>query len=333
MKIFITGIAGFLGSHLAEHYLDRGHVVAGVDNMLGADPANLVPGAVTLTADCNQPDAYRHLIAGSDIVYHCAAAPYEGLSVNSPRLVWEHTLMSTVSVLSAGLAGGIGRFVLCSSMARYGAQPHPFKETMPPAPVDPYGTAKHAAELAARNLCELHRVDWTIAVPHNIYGPRQRYVDPYRNVISIMINRILQGKPPVIYGDGSQRRCFSYIDDVIGPLTNLGELPAAVGEVFNVGPDDEGVTISELAELLLGQLGSPLRPVHFAGRPHEVQEATCSAAKARRLLGYEPKWTLEQGLAELIEWIRSRGPRPFEYHLPIEIPTPDMPATWTQRLI
>jgi UDP-glucose 4-epimerase len=333
MKVFVTGIAGFLGSHVAEACHSRGYEVTGIDNMLGGDAKNIPSGVTARVVDCNHPNDYADLLQGVDVVYHCAAAPYEGLSVNSPRVVWEHTTMTAVSVTSAAISAGATRVVLCSSMARYGDQVAPFHETMDPRPVDPYGHAKVAAENAVRNLCEIHDVEWSIAVPHNIYGPRQRFVDPYRNVVGIMINRILLGKQPIIYGDGSQRRCFSYIGDVVEPLLALGERRGVVGEVVNVGPDDESVTINELAALLLEELDSSLEPLYFPGRPHEVHAATCSADKARKLLDYESTWSLRDGLCEQIAWVRALGPRPFVYHLPIEIETPSTPRTWVERLI
>jgi len=333
VKVFITGVAGFVGSHLAEACVKRGYEVAGIDNMLGGDAENIPTGVTGRTVDCNRPEEYVDLLDGADVVYHCAAAPYEGLSVNSPRLVWEHTAMSAVSVASTAINAGVSRFVLCSSMARYGDQEAPFEETMPTRPVDPYGHAKVAAENAVRNICDIHEVEWSIAVPHNIYGPRQRFVDPYRNVVGIMINRILQGKRPIVYGDGLQRRCFSYIGDVIDPLLALGERPEAVGEVVNIGPDGEGVTINELASIILQELDSPAIPLHFPPRPHEVHAATCSADKARKLLDYESTWSLRNGLRAQIAWVRALGPRPFVYHLPIEIETASTPRTWTEQLV
>jgi UDP-glucose 4-epimerase len=326
-------VAGFLGSHLAEHFLRRGHPVAGIDNMLGGSKDNVPAGVEFLVADCVDREAYATLLTDVDVVYHCAAAPWEGLSVFSPYLVHQHTATATAAVLSAAVAAGIRRFVYCSSMARYGAQSPPFTEDMTPAPVDPYGVSKYAAELMVRTVCDIHRTEWVIAVPHNIIGPRQKFDDPYRNVASIMINRMLRRQQPVIYGDGRQRRCFSYIADVVDPMARLGTDPRVVGEIINVGPDDEYVTILRLAELIAALLDFPLDPIYVPGRPREVREANCSADKARRLLDYRPRWSLRDALAEMVESIRAAGPREFTYHLPIEILTERTPATWTQRLI
>ena len=301
---------------------------------MAGDRSNVPEGAFWWQADCCEARTYSHLLKDADVVYHCAAAPYEGLSVFSPEVVFRNTLSSTVAMLRASINAGVKRFVFCSSMSRYGHQAAPFTEEMTPAPADPYAIAKVAAEDLVRNLCDLHGMQYVIAVPHNIYGPGQRYWDPYRNVAGIMLNRVLQGRPPIVYGDGSQRRCFSFISDVTGPLMKLATEDVA-GEVINVGPDDDGCTILELAQAVLRTCGSDLEPEFLPARPAEVHTAHCSAAKARKLLDYEPQVSLEDGLARYAQWIRERGPRPFEYHLPIEITrTPlETPRTWTHKLM
>ena len=249
MKVFISGVAGFLGSALAARCLERGWEVTGIDGLLGGDRANVPAGVRWETVWCQQGTGYRYLLDGADVVCHCAAAPYEGLSVFSPQVVYEHVVMATVALLREAITAGAGRFVNCSSMSRYGGQETPFTEDMPPAPVSPYGCAKAAAEDAVRNLCGLHGMEWVTVVPHNIYGPGQKYDDPFRNVAAIMINRVLQGKPPVIYGDGSQLRSFSYIDDVTGPMLEAAVRPVA-GQVINVGPDDPGTPVADLARMI-----------------------------------------------------------------------------------
>ena len=334
MKVFVSGIAGLLGSALAREGLAAGWEVTGCDNLLGGSASNVPEGAYWWQADCREPRTYSHLLKDADVVYHCAAAPYEGLSVFSPQVVFDHTLSSTVAMLVASINAGVKRFVFCSSMSRYGHQETPFSENMPTAPADPYAIAKVAAEDLVRNLCSLHQIQYVICVPHNVYGPGQRFWDPYRNVAGIMLNRVLSGKRPIIYGDGSQRRSLSYISDVTGPLLKLATEDVA-GEVFNVGPDDDGCTILELAQAVLRTCGSGLEPEFLPARPAEVHTAHCSAAKARKLLDYEPQVSLEDGLARYAEWIRTRGPRAFDYHLPIEIHrTPlQAPKTWTEKLM
>jgi UDP-glucose 4-epimerase len=332
-KVFVTGVAGFLGSHIAEYWADAGDEVVGIDNLLGGAKENVPPHVRFLVADCLEIPTYAAELAGVDVVFHCAAAPYEGVSVFSPFLVHQHTASATVALLSACANAGVRRFVFCSSMARYGQQPVPFTEDMTPQPVDPYGVSKLAAELQVRTVCEIYGMEWVIAVPHNIIGPRQKYDDPYRNVASIMINRILLGRPPIIYGDGGQRRCFSYVADVVAPLAALADEPAVAGEVINIGPDEEFVSILELAKLIIELTGYAGEPIFVADRPREVREANCSADKARRLLGYQTSWSLRAGLAAMVEWIRTVGPREFTYHLPLEIVTDRTPVTWTRRLM
>lgn len=332
MRVFVTGIAGFLGAHIAREGIACGWEVSGIDSMLGGDHSNVPAGASWRTADCRDTEDYHDLIAGADVIYHCAAAPYEGLSVFSPQVVYENTLMSTIGTLRAAANAGVSRFIFCCSMSRYGSQKTPFTEDMPVSPEDPYACAKVAAEQAVKMLCGLHDMEYVIAVPHNIYGPGQRYYDPFRNVAGIMINRILLGKPPVIYGDGTQIRCLSYIDDVTGPLLKLATEPVA-GEVFNIGPDEGETTILDLAYEVMSACGYVVKPVFFPARPAEVFHANCSAAKAREILGYEPKWTLGKGLAEYVAWIKAKGARPFEYHLSIEIPKENTPRTWLERLM
>lgn len=331
--VFITGVAGFLGSHLAERLLKDGHRVIGCDNLIGGYLDNVPAGVEFYTYDCGDRDAMYKIMRGAEVVYHCACTAYEGLSVFSPHLITHNTFDITMSVLSAAIAHKVRRFVFCSSMARYGEQSElPFTEIMTPHPQDPYGIAKYASELAIKNLAETHGIEYVIAVPHNIIGPRQKYDDPFRNVASIMINLMLQDRQPIIYGDGEQKRCFSFIDDVVGPLEKLGWLPNVVGETINIGPDEEFISINELAVKIAGLLNFPLKPVYMPDRPREVKLATCSADKARRLLGYATGTTLDDGLKHMIDYIKHRGIKPFHYHLDLEIITDHTPRTWRDKL-
>jgi UDP-glucose 4-epimerase len=330
---FITGVAGFLGSHLAEHFLQQGHRVIGCDNLIGGYLDNVPPGVEFYTADCSDLARMRDLMRGADVVYHTAALAYEGLSVFSPHLVTNNIYSSSISVMSAAITNKVERFIFCSSMARYGTQPTvPFTEDMTPMPQDPYGIAKYATEVTLRNLAEVHGIELVIAVPHNIIGPRQKYDDPFRNVASIMINLMLQGRQPIIYGDGSQMRCFSFIDDVVAPLEQMALLPSVVNETINIGPDEEFITINELAEHVARLLDFKLQPVYVPGRPQEVRKATCSAEKARAMLGYKTTTSLDDGLRSMIAYIQKRGVKPFHYHLELEIVSDKTPRTWKDRL-
>ncbi len=332
-SVFITGIAGFLGSHLADKFLAEGYKVKGIDNLIGGYRDNVPEGAEFVHADLLDLNGLSEHMKGYDLVYHTACTAYEGLSVFSPSLVVSNTSQISVNTFTAAVQSGAKRFVHCSSMARYGTQDtYPFTEDMTPKPQDPYGIAKYSAELLLQNLSEIHGLDLVIAVPHNIIGSRQKYDDPFRNVASIMINLMLQNRQPVIYGDGSQIRCFSDIADDIDCLYEFAINDDAIGDIFNIGPDEEPVTIIELAEIIANQLKFNLNPKFMPGRPQEVKFATCSADKIRNKFGYSTKISLEESIANQIEFIRTRGVKKFEYHLPIEIISEATPKTWTEKL-
>ena len=333
--VAITGVAGFLGSHLADRFLAEGYRVVGIDNLLGGYRDNVPEGvefhALDLAGNYHQLEAP---LRGADLVIHAACTAYEGLSVFSPSLVSLNTYQATANTVTAAIKAGARRFVYLSSMARYGDhQGRIFREFNDPKPQDPYGISKLASELLVQNLCETHSMEWVILVPHNIIGPRQKYDDPFRNVASIMTNRMLQGKQPIIYGDGTQQRCFSFVDDVVDPLYEAATSDKALSRVINIGPDEEPVTINQLAEKLANLLGFQLDPIYMAGRPQEVPLALCSSDLARELLGYQTSTDLDDGLAHLVNWIADKGPKPFDYHLPIEIVSGLTPKSWAERLM
>ena len=332
--VLITGVAGFMGSHLADAFINRGYKVRGIDNLIGGYRSN-VPSKVDFhELDLDNLESIQPIFRDVDLVIHAACTAYEGLSVFSPALITRNTIQITANVMSASIKSGARKIVYLSSMARYGTQDEiPFKEHMTPRPQDPYGIAKYSSELLIKNLAETHGLEYVIVVPHNIIGPRQKFDDPFRNVASIMINRILQGKPPIIYGDGTQRRCFSFMQDVTDPIIVACESTAANGMVVNIGPDEEFITINELALTISRLMKIEMSPIYMPGRPQEVKEANCSADVARKLLNYKTSTSLETGLTELIEYISEFGPKEFAYHLPIEFVTPDTPKTWTEKLI
>lgn len=332
-KVFISGIAGFLGSHLADRFCDLGWRVCGIDNLSGGSERYVPAGADFLVADCCDRGSYAHLLSGAGLVYHCACTAYDGLSIFSPSYVFRNTAQATVDLATASISAGAGRFVHCSSMARYGALTPPFTEDMEPEPVTPYGLAKRASELMVENLFSRHGGEYAIAVPHSIIGPRQRYSDPYRNVAAIMINRMLKGKQPIIYGDGTQLRGFSFVSDVVACLERMGVEPAAEGQVINVGPDEETTSVLQLAEEIADIMSFRLDPIFVPARPMEVKHATCSADKARKLLGYQTSTSLRDGLTQMVEWTAAAEPMEFSYDIEIEIPSAGTPQTWMNRLI
>jgi len=331
--VFITGIAGFLGSHLADAFIEAGHTVAGNDNFSGGYESNVPDEAEFHEIDCKDVWDMKEAMAGADVVYHTAALAYEGLSVFSPARINQSIYQSATATLAAAADAGVERFVFCSSMSRYGENETPFTEEMDPRPQDPYAVSKVAAEEMVELMADVHGFEYVIAVPHNIIGPRQRYDDPFRNVAAIFINRMLQGKQPIIYGDGEQKRCFTFIQDNVRPLQKLGYHDNVTGEVINIGPDDEFISINHLAETIADILDFDLDPIYKPDRPQEVKLANCSADKARELLDYETEYTLREGLEEMIDWIENRGAKEFDYHIECEIVNEQTPETWTNELI
>ena len=333
MKIFITGVAGFLGSNLAKRMIDLGHEVSGNDNLIGGEKSNLPEKIKFFETDCNDLEKMSDIIKGNEIIYHCAATAHEGLSVFSPNIITKNIFQASVSTITAAIQNKVRRFIYCSSMARYGSQDYPFTEDMETKPEDPYGVAKVAGENILKLLADLNGMEWNIAVPHNIVGPNQKYDDPFRNVLSIFINRNLQNKPAIIYGDGKQKRCFSYIDDTIYCLEKMALDKNINKEIINIGPDEEDVTINELAEMVANEIGFNGKPLHLSGRPKEVKFATCSANKSRKLLNYKTKTSLKEAIKKTTEFIKKSGTKPFKYYLPVEIINDKTPEAWVKKLI
>ena len=332
-KILITGVAGFLGSHLAEKLHDLGHQIVGIDNMMGGYEDNVYEKIEFHKMDCCDLLKVQKIMKDVDIVYHCAATAHEGLSVFSPYEITKNNYLASVSIFTAAINNKVKRIVYCSSMARYGNSKTPFTEDMEPNPIDPYAISKVASEKVLANLCEINNIEYVIAVPHNIIGPRQRYDDPFRNVVSIMLNRMMQKKAPIIYGDGEQKRCFSYIDDCISCLIPMMDQKNLHREIINIGPDEEFVTVNYVAELCSNISGFNAEPIHKKDRPQEVKHALCSADKARKLLNYKTPTSLKDGIIKTYEYIKKRGTKDFDYNINLEIINDLTPETWKKKQI
>lgn len=330
MRIWISGLAGFLGSHLATTLIAEGHIVSGNDNLICGDGANVPAGIKCYSHDCRDFNAMKEALVEfkPDVVIHAAATAHEGLSSFSPSFITRNIYEASISTFSAAISSGCRRIVYMSSMARYGDHFPPFNEDMPPRPIDPYGVAKVAAEDTLKILCRTHNVKWSIAVPHNIIGIRQRSVDPFRNVAAIMINRCKLNKPPIIYGDGMQKRCFSPVKDCIQSLVKMVQ-GAADGEVVNIGPDKGEITVKELAERIISLTNFHSPALHMPDRPNEVKLAYTTSDKARNLLGYKEMQSLDACLMEMVNYIKGEE---FIYNFPIEI-TEGCPEVWARRLM
>lgn len=328
-KILITGVAGLVGSNLCRSLVGQ-YSIIGVDNLIGGYKDNIPQGIDFLQK--NVTELSLEDLGDVEIVVHAACTPHEGLSVFSPSLITHNTYGISVDLLSKSISAGVKKFIFLSSMARYGTQEKwPFTEDMTPAPQDPYGIAKYAFEQTLRNLAETHGIEYTVIVPHNIIGRGQKYNDPFRNVAGIMINRMLRGLQPIIYGDGQQMRSFSDIKDVVSPLEKCISSTVANGQIINVGPDANFISILDLAEKIANLIDFRFDPVFISERPREVRMANCSADKARLLLHYKPLIPLDQTLMDMIQWVRERGTLPFDHSLPLEINSKITPVTWSDK--
>ena len=217
-----------------------------------------------------------------------------------------NNLLGSINLINAAIENNVKHFVFTSSMAIYGEGHPPFDETHPANPDDPYGVAKYAVE---RDLALAHKMfglNYTIIRPHNVYGERQFLGDPYRNVIGIWMNRIMQGKELLIYGDGTQTRAFSYVGDIIPCLANAPFIKEANCEVINLGAA-KPYTLNELAEEVLLAMNSNLNAVHTPPRK-EVKHAYCTTEKSERILNYKDKTSLKEGLKRMADWAKKNGP-------------------------
>jgi UDP-glucose 4-epimerase len=339
--ILITGCAGLIGSHLAYKFIYLGYKVIGVDNLIGGYESNMPknnPDFYYFNVDILDNKAVKEIFDKHkpSIVIHCAALAHEGLSVFSPKTIVENIYAGTVSVASAAIATGTKLFINTSSMARYGNAAAPFNEDTLPNPIDPYGMAKLHAEQQLNLLSEIHGIKVFHVIPHNVCGPHQCYSDPFRNVMSIFANRILQEKPIYIYGSGEQKRSFSHVDDCVKAYITLVEKHASIENtnVFNIGPDDGSeISITELASIVYKYFNTQPDIINLPERPREVQHAWVSTQKARKQLGYRTYNTTEDTVRDTILWIKNSDSRNFHYHLNLEIINDSTPKTWTDKLI
>ena len=299
--MFVSGVAGLLGSYLADAFLADGWEVVEADNPTGGTSTTCPPGCRPITPTATTSRASESWMGGVDVVYHCAAAAYEGLSVFSPHFVTQSVVTATTGVMRRP-PSRTGCGASCSA--------RPWRATGPTTCRSPrtssrarrtlYGIGKLAAEMLVRNLAETHGLERVVvAVPHNVIGPRQKYDDPYRNVAAIFANLLLQGRPLAIYGDGSQKRCFSVSCPTSSRLCDRWRpAPACVGEVINVGPDTEFVSVLELATIIARLMGVELEVRIPAAAP--ARGSRWRTAPRRRLAtppGYWPDVSLEDGLS------------------------------------
>ena len=320
-----------MGSWLVDELIRRGHKVISADNLLGGSEANVNHESKFAKADLRRREEVQPLLKGVQIIFHLAAYAADGQSIFSPVAINDINISPMHNLLVEGVNNGIERFVFTSSMAVYGSQKPPFNEELAKKPEDPYGAAKAYCETMLEIFAHTYEFDYSILRPHNVYGPRQNIADPFRNVLGIWINRILRGKPPIIYGDGKQSRAFSYIEDVTPAIANAGFHEKARGQIINVG-SDEVVTINEACCLVLEKMESKMQPLHELSRPAEVRQAYSTVKKSMDLLDYKTRNNLREGLPKMVKWAKTVGPQEPTYNLPLEI-TKKAPRVWVEKLM
>ena len=312
MKVLVTGAAGLLGSRFIGWMLANKPeaYVIGVDDLSGGFMENLPKcGAhFDFIIDSVEDNSIENIFKQHQIDYvvHFAAYAAECLSPFTRKFNYTNNLLATANLINLSIKYGVKRFVFTSSMAVYGNQTPPFTEKMIPCPVDPYGIAKYACEMDLRVAGDQHGLDWTIIRPHNVYGRNQNIWDSYRNVIGIWMWKHLNGYDLSIFGDGAQRRAFSYIDDSLEPLWVAMTDPKTSKQIINLGGVCE-YTINETAHTLLNVMGSG-KILHLPPR-HEVKYAWSTWEKSVELLGFSHKTTLYNGMKDMWEWAQKQPKR------------------------
>ena len=325
----VTGGAGFMGSHVAEHLLRLGHDVVVLDDLSGGfrdnvpDKATFVQGSVLDHGLINSLFD-RHAF---DYVYHLAAYAAEGLSHFIKRFNYNNNLIGSVNLINASVNHNVKCFVFTSSIAVYGAGQSPMSEDMIPVPEDSYGISKLAVEQELRVSHEMFGLDYVIFRPHNVYGERQNIGDRYRNVVGIFMNQLLRGERMTIFGDGLQQRAFTHIDDVAPIIAESVDFPAARNELFNVGADVPH-TVNDLAAIVAQALGGPCEVNHLDSR-NEVKIAFSDHSKAERVFGKRSKTSLSEGVRAMTAWVREHGARESCIFDGIEI-SKNMPPSWAK---
>ena len=317
MNILVTGAAGLIGSHVARMLEDEGYNVFKTD---------IVPGENIHQLDLLDKEATAEYIKSVDpeVVYHFAANAAEGKAQFSPIDITQRNIGIFLNVLVPSINAGMKRFIFTSSIAVYGSIEIPFKESDPPIPQDIYGINKVACEQMLRVLSKVHDFEYVLARPHNVYGPGQSMKDPYRNVVTLFMNSLLKGEPYSIFGDGSMKRCFSYIDDVAVVLKNMAEGPYH-GLTVNLG-SEKLYTINELSDAIRKVSGIDIEPNYLPDRPQEVHTAESDHSVCKIVFGYDDT-PFEKGIKETWEWCKAQGPQEHE-HTEIEIPSKKLPKTW-----
>ena len=327
LTALVTGAAGFIGSHVAEHCQKLGMRVTATDDLSGGFRENVPAGVEWIQGDLRDPRFTAGLWQGRrfDFVYHLAAYAAEGLSHFIRRYNYQTNLVASVNLLNEAVKHEARCFVFTSSIAVYGAGQTPMTESTVPEPEDPYGISKYAFELDLKAAHEMFGLDYVVFRPHNVYGERQNIADRYRNVVGIFMNQVLNGEAMTVFGDGLQTRAFSHVDDV-APIIARGPLvPGARNGTFNVGADTP-YTVLDLARAVALSFEVEPKLLHLEARK-EVVHAFSDHGRVREVFAPPEPIPLETGIGRMAAWVRAHGPaRPVTFS-DIEV-TKNLPRSW-----
>ena len=325
----VTGGAGFMGSHVADHLIQMGHNVVVLDDLSGGFRENVPSGSTFVEGSVMDYELINRLFEehSFDYVYHLAAYAAEGLSHFIKRFNYNNNLIGSVNLINAAINHDVKCFVFTSSIAVYGAGQTPMSEEMIPVPEDSYGISKLAVEQELRVSHEMFGLDYIVFRPHNVYGERQNIGDRYRNVVGIFMNQLLQNEPMTVFGDGTQPRAFTHIQDVAPIIAASVDFPAARNELFNVGADVP-YTVNELARVVSDAMGRPCSIKHLDAR-NEVKIAFSDHSKAERIFSSGKKVGLPEGVSAMAKWVLQHGARESSIFEGIEV-SKKMPASWAR---
>lgn len=324
----VTGAAGFIGSHITDELLAKGHKVVVLDDLSGGFEQNVPKGAIFVHGSINDHDLINKLFDEHkfDYVFHLAAYAAEGLSHFIRKFNYENNLIGSINLINASTKHKVKCFVFTSSIAVYGKNQLPMSEDMVPSPEDPYGVSKYAVELDLKAAHEMFGLNYIVFRPHNVYGERQNIGDRYRNVIGIFINNLMQGKKMPIFGDGEQQRAFTHISDVSPIIASSIYKPDVFGHVFNIGADTP-YTVNQLADYVAEAMNMSVEKEHHPER-NEVKFAYADHSKLIKFFPeYSPKVDLKEGVLKMVEWAKMYGAQKSKNFDNIEIEE-NLPPSW-----
>ena len=300
----VTGGAGFIGSHISEELLRRGHRVRVVDSLVTGYQRNLRDGVEFEQGDLADAAVAKAAVAGMEYVIHQAAIPSVPRSVEKPEESHRANIDATLQVLLASRAARIKRVVFAGSSSVYGdTDVLPKTEVMPTNPLSPYALQKLMGEMYLQMFTKLYGLETVTTRYFNVFGPRQDPGSPYSGVISLFIKALSDGTPPLIYGDGEQTRDFTYVANVVDGVLRAAETPGVAGQVFNLATSSR-ISLNQLLATLKKIFGSNIEPIYEKARQGDVRDSQADISKAARLLGYKPIVGLEEGLRKTVAWYR-----------------------------